>query len=128
MASSPFVHTALRTFEHELAPILKGISIAKIAPILIVVFIAFIIFKIFLDGADSKYSPYARSLALTAANLWDARNELGFSPTIRGRTLASMEPLTEVLDALSNSVRKYEFEPSINALPNSYSASKVRFE
>nr|XP_045615362.1 uncharacterized protein LOC123768709 [Procambarus clarkii]XP_045615363.1 uncharacterized protein LOC123768709 [Procambarus clarkii] len=70
---------------------------------------------LFLFNLFAKPSfPFRRSL-LTAANAWENRDQLGFGPALRGSR--SLEPLTNVLDALAEAVKKWEV-PEDSALRN----------
>ncbi|XP_066976863.1 uncharacterized protein [Macrobrachium rosenbergii] len=60
-----------------------------------------------IDLFNRSYPNYARSLAFTAADFWENNKvHLGFAND--GRGSRSLEPLTEVLDALASSVKKWE--------------------
>ncbi|XP_045615616.1 uncharacterized protein [Procambarus clarkii] len=59
------------------------------------------------------FSPFGRSLLTSAANAWENRDQLGFGPALRGSR--SLEPVTQVLDALAEAVRKWE-EPEDSAV------------
>ncbi|XP_064113555.1 uncharacterized protein LOC135220206 [Macrobrachium nipponense] len=62
---------------------------------------------VYLFGLSTRsFAPYGRSLALTAADLWENRDQHGFPST--GRGSRSMEPLIDVLDSLAVAVKKWE--------------------
>ncbi|KAG7156267.1 uncharacterized protein LOC121853888 [Homarus americanus] len=65
-----------------------------------------------LDLFTKSYAPYGRSLLSTAAHAWDNKDQLGFTGAIRGSR--SLEPLSNVLDALAEAVVKWE-EPEGSA-------------
>ncbi|XP_068226370.1 uncharacterized protein [Palaemon carinicauda] len=54
-----------------------------------------------------SYGYDASSLAVSAADYWQGnRDQFTYDPYVRGSR--SLEPLTEVLDALANAVKKWE--------------------
>ncbi|XP_064113544.1 uncharacterized protein LOC135220192 isoform X1 [Macrobrachium nipponense] len=70
---------------------------------------------VFLYDLFTKSSGYnAKSLAVAAADTWqENKNQITYGITARGSR--SLEPLTEVLDALAEAVKKWE-EPGSNVL------------
>ena len=40
------VETALRTFDSDIAPLLKGVSLTAVAPVLLIALLAFFVFKV----------------------------------------------------------------------------------
>ncbi|KAG7156268.1 uncharacterized protein LOC121853869 [Homarus americanus] len=69
----------------------------------------------FLDLFTKSYAPYGRSLLVSAAQTWDNRDQLGLNDAVRGSR--SLEPLSNVLDALAEAVLKWE-EPEASAVKN----------
>ncbi|XP_068226371.1 uncharacterized protein [Palaemon carinicauda] len=69
---------------------------------------------IFIFDLFTKSSGYtAKSLAISAADAWqENKNQITYGINTRAR---SLEPLTEVLDALAEAVKKWE-EPDTNVL------------
>lgn len=68
------------------------------------------------QGTSRSYVPYTSKLALFAADAWDNRHEnaIGdyYDPYARAR---SLEPLTGVLDSLSEAVKKWADVPATEA-------------
>ncbi|XP_066976869.1 uncharacterized protein [Macrobrachium rosenbergii] len=59
------------------------------------------------DFFTKSYGPFGRSLAVTAADVWQ-RNRQHIHFDKYGRDSRSLEPVTEVLDALADAVKKWE--------------------
>ncbi|KAG7156265.1 uncharacterized protein LOC121853885 [Homarus americanus] len=71
---------------------------------------------VFLVNLFTKsYSPYGRSLLSSAAHAWDNRDQLGLTDVLSGSR--SLEPLSNVLDALADAVMKWE-EPEVSTIRN----------
>ncbi|XP_069975996.1 uncharacterized protein [Penaeus vannamei] len=59
-----------------------------------------------LDLFTKSYAPFGRSLVSSAAHAWDKADQWGLSGSVRGSR--SLEPVTKVLDALAEAVKKWE--------------------
>ncbi|XP_027229891.2 uncharacterized protein [Penaeus vannamei] len=59
-----------------------------------------------LDLFTKSYAPFGRSLVSSAAHAWDRADQWGLSGGVRGSR--SLEPMTKVLDALAEAVKKWE--------------------
>ncbi|XP_042204227.1 uncharacterized protein LOC121853900 [Homarus americanus] len=71
---------------------------------------------VFLVNLFTKsYAPYGRSLLSSAAHAWDSRDHLGLTGVLSGSR--SLEPLSNVLDALADAVMKWE-EPEVSTIRN----------
>ncbi|XP_042204217.1 uncharacterized protein LOC121853898 [Homarus americanus] len=68
-----------------------------------------------LDLFTKSYTPYGRSLLSSAAHAWDDKDQLGLKDAVRGSR--SLEPLSNVLDALAEAVMKWE-EPEDSTFRN----------
>ncbi|XP_068226362.1 uncharacterized protein [Palaemon carinicauda] len=69
---------------------------------------------IFIADLFSKpFSPFGRSLVVSAADTWQ-KNRLEITDKF-GRDSRSLEPVTEVLDALADAVKKWEKSEETNS-------------
>lgn len=81
-------HT-LRTFGFDLKGLVKAVDLQTVGLVTLVVVAAIIIFDIIhygyasYAGATSSYTSYGRSLATSAAKVWDQREQLGFASELR---------------------------------------------
>ncbi|XP_066976868.1 uncharacterized protein [Macrobrachium rosenbergii] len=112
-AVSPFVHhlqEGLRNFDlsswmrsFDLANSVKDLDLKTFGWLALIVVAAIFVADLF----TKSYFPLGRSLAVSAADAWQKnRHEINFDKY--GRDSRSLEPVTEVLDALAVAVMKWE--------------------
>ena len=82
MADMALASTAMaRFFSPQFLALFKGFTLTTVAPIIIIVIFTVIVVNILatlLADSPGPYSNYGKKLALTAADLWDNRNQYGY--------------------------------------------------
>ncbi|XP_045615614.1 uncharacterized protein [Procambarus clarkii] len=112
--------SALAPFMYQLQEGLRNVDLKhwvsqldfKTAGVLALIVVGIVLL---LNLVTKSYLPYGRSLLSSAAHAWDSRDQLGLGPALRGSR--SLEPFTNVLDALAEAVKKWE-EPEDSAVRN----------
>lgn len=83
------VDQTLRTFGFDLKGLVKAFDLKTVGLLTLVVVGAIILFDIIhygyasYAGNTSSYTSYGRSLATSAAKVWDQREQLGFASELR---------------------------------------------
>lgn len=83
------VDQTLRTFGFDLKGLVKAFDLQTVGLVTLVVVAAIILFDIIhygyasYGGETSSYTSYGRSLATSAAKIWDQREQLGFASELR---------------------------------------------
>ncbi|KAK3870595.1 hypothetical protein Pcinc_024178 [Petrolisthes cinctipes] len=102
---------SLRSFGFDLGSLLKSVDVQTVGVVALFVLIGILLFDVFnygytsYAGDSSSYVSYGRSLATSAAKVWDEREQLGLSS---GRGSRNLDTMTQVLDSLADAVLKYE--------------------
>lgn len=111
------VDSALRTVGYDLPSLIKSVDLKTVGLVTGAVILGLLLFDVITQwfGGSyandvSSYSTYGRSLAVSAAKVWDQKDELGLLEGVRGGR--SIEPMTKILDSLSEAILKWdETEP-----------------
>ncbi|XP_050692918.1 uncharacterized protein LOC126983830 [Eriocheir sinensis] len=106
------VDQTLRTLGFDLKGLVKAFDLKTFGLVTLVVVAAIILFDIIhygyasYAGETSSYTSYGRSLATSAAKIWDQREQHGFATELRnGRGLDSM---TQILDSIADAIIMYD--------------------
>ncbi|KAF2365723.1 hypothetical protein FHG87_003524 [Trinorchestia longiramus] len=130
--SYPYHHQTGHSSYHHSQPVLAPntytlnlvgtLGLALVIGVLIYDFIAYL-FAVYRNKTES-YSPYGRRVASMASELWEKKNVFsGLNPYLKGR---SLEPFTEILDAISDAVHKWDdYAASLETKKNVTSAAVV---
>ncbi|XP_042869174.1 uncharacterized protein LOC122251350 [Penaeus japonicus] len=86
----------------DLKGLVNKLDIQTVGLVALVVVAAVFLFELF----SKSYAPYGRSLLSSAAHAWDDGDQWNLKESARGSR--SLEPVTKVLDALAEAVKKWE--------------------
>ncbi|KAK4311384.1 hypothetical protein Pmani_017108 [Petrolisthes manimaculis] len=110
-AAAAVLDQGLRSLGFDLGSLLKSVDVQTVGVVALFVLIGILLFDVFnygytsYAGDTSSYVSYGRSLATSAAKVWDEREQLGLSS---GRGSRNLDTMTQVLDSLADAVLKYE--------------------